>query len=131
MLLPVNILFARSPHYDRWSNPKPRTMYNLFRETLSAVLQGIGWTIGMAICGFAFVAFHLLIWAALILILPVTIFLLWRNPHFVSQRWKQIRRRIWDAVREKYGYTDTSMTAIEVPGRKRRSAEAFGPEPEK
>ena len=51
-------------------------MNNLFRETLSAVLQGIGWTIGMAICGFAFVAFHVLIWPALILILPVTIFLL-------------------------------------------------------
>ena len=48
-------------------------MNHLFRETLSAVLQGIGWTIGMAICGFAFVAFHLLIWPVLILTLPVTI----------------------------------------------------------
>jgi hypothetical protein len=105
-------------------------MNNLFSETLSAVLQGIGWTIGMGICGFAFVAFHLLIWPALILILPVTIFLLWRNPHFVSQRWEQIRKRIWEAVREKYGYTHASMTAIGAPDHKRSSAEAFGPEAE-
>jgi len=132
MPLPVNILLGPSPRYDRRSNPKaandaqplPRNA-----ERSVAVLQGIGWTIGMAICGFAFVAFHLLIWAALILILPVTIFLLWRNPHFVSQRWKQIRRRIWEAVREKYGYTHASMTVIEAPGRS--NAEACGPEPSK
>ena|SRR3984893_3377655 len=100
-------------------------MNNLFRETLSAVLQGIGWTIGMAICGFAFVAFHVLIWPALILILPVTIFLLWRNPHFVSQRCEQIRRRIWEAVRKRYGYTHASMTAIEAPGRKTDQCRGF------
>ena len=35
-------------------------MNSLFRNALSAVLQGIGWMIGTAICGFAFVAFHLL-----------------------------------------------------------------------
>src|SRR5215510_59642 len=103
-------------------------MNNLFRETLSSVLQGIGWTIGMDICGFAFLAFHLLIWPVLVLILPVTIFVLWRNPHFVSQRWAQIRNRIWEAVRERYGYTHESVTAIGAPGRKRNSAEAFGPE---
>ena len=84
-------------------------MNNLFRETLSAVLQGIRWTTGMAICGFAFVAFHLLIWPALILIPPVTIFLLWRNPHFISERWEQIRRRIWEAVRKKYGYAHVEL----------------------
>ena len=106
-------------------------MNHLFRETLSAVLQGIGWTIGMAICGFAFVAFHLLIWPVLILTLPVTIFLLWRSPHFVSQRWERIRRRIWEAVRKNYGYTHASMTPIEAPGRGRSSAQALGPEPEK
>jgi hypothetical protein len=106
-------------------------MNNLFRETLSAVLQGIGWTIGMGICGFAFVAFHLLIWPALILILPITIFLLWRNPHFVSQRWEQIRKRIWEAVWKKYGYTHASMTALAAPNRNRSSGEAYGPEPEK
>jgi hypothetical protein len=105
-------------------------MNNLFRETLSAVLQGIGWTIGMGICGFAFVAFHLLIWAALILALPITIFLLWRNPHFVSQRWEQIRKRIWEAVQGKFGYPYGNMTTVEASSRKRRSAVAFGPEPE-
>ena len=87
-------------------------MNSLLREALGAVLQGIGWMIGTAVCGFAFVAFHLLIWTALILILPVTIFLLWRNPRFIVQRWEQIRRRIWEAVQKKYGYTYLSLTAI-------------------
>jgi hypothetical protein len=95
-------------------------MNSLLREALSAVLQGIGCMIGTAICGFAFIAFHLLIWLALILILPVTIFLLWRNPHLINQRWEQIRRRIWEAVHKEYGYTHTSMTAIEGPIRERR-----------
>jgi hypothetical protein len=90
-------------------------MNSLFREALSAVLQGIGWMIGTAFCGFAFVAFHLLIWPALIIILPITIFLLWRNPHFVRQRWVQIRRRIWEAARKKYGYTHATITAVELP----------------
>jgi hypothetical protein len=91
-------------------------MNNLLREALSGLLQGIGWTIGMAVCGFAFVAFHLLIWlliwATLILTLPLAIFLFWRNPRvvkhrweqirrLVSQRWEEIRRRIWDTVGEK------------------------------
>jgi hypothetical protein len=40
-------------------------MNSLFREALSAVLRGIGWMIGAAIFGFAFVAFHLLIWPVL------------------------------------------------------------------
>jgi hypothetical protein len=106
-------------------------MNSLFREALSAVLQGIGWMIGTAICGFAFVAFHLLIWPALILILPVTIFLLWRNPLFIRQQWEQIRRRVWEAVRKKYGYTHATITTIEPPGRKRSSTGAFGAEPEK
>jgi hypothetical protein len=106
-------------------------MNNLFRETLSAVLQGIGWTIGMGICGFALLAFHLLIWPALILALLVTIFVLWRHPHFVSQRWERIRKRISKAVREKCGYAHASITAIEAPSPKRNSAETFGPEPEK
>ena len=106
-------------------------MNTLFREALSAVLQGIGWMIGTAICGFAFVAFHLLIWPVLILILPVTIFLLWRNPHLIRQRWEQIRRRVWEAVRKKYGYTHATITAIEPLSRERSSAEAFGAELEK
>lgn len=90
-------------------------MNTLFREALGAVLQGIGWMIGSAVCGFAFVAFHLLIWPALILILPVTIFLFWRNPHVIRQRWERIRRRVWEAVREKYGYIHATITAIEPP----------------
>jgi len=92
-------------------------MRELFREMLSALLQGIGWTVGMAICGFAFVAFHLLIWPALIIILPVTNFLLWRNPHFIRQRWQHIRLRIWEVVRERSGYTHPTITAIPPPGR--------------
>ena len=101
----LNILLARSWHFDSVEQPKAGNDEQLFREALSGALQGIGWVIGMAICGLAFVAFHLLIWPALIVTLPVTVFLFWRNPHFVSQRWEQIRRRIWQAVREKYGYT--------------------------
>jgi len=106
-------------------------MRELFREMLSALLQGIGWTVGMAICGFAFVAFHLLIWPALIIILPVTIFLLWRNPHFISQRWGRIRRRIWEVVRQRSGYTHATIRAIEAPSRERRSTEAFRAKPKK
>jgi hypothetical protein len=86
---------------------------NLLREMLSAVLQGIGWTIGMAVCGFAFVAFHLIIWPVLILIIPVTIILFWRNPHFVGHRWERIRQWIWELVRKRYGYTRTTISAIE------------------
>jgi len=70
-------------------------------------------TIGMALCGFVFVAFHLLIWLVLILILPVTIFLFWRNPHFVSERWGQVRQRIWERMREHYGYRHPALPAIE------------------
>jgi hypothetical protein len=106
-------------------------MNNLFRETLSAVLQGIGWTIGMGICGFAFLAVHLLIWPVLILALPVTIFLLWRNPHLVRERWEKIRRRIWETIREKYGCTHRSIVTLGAPDRHRSGAEAFGPEPDK
>jgi hypothetical protein len=105
-------------------------MGNLLREALSGVLQGIGWTIGMAICGLAFVAFHLLIWPALMLILPVTILLLWRNPHFISERWQRFRRRIWETVREKYGYANP-ITSIEAPGPKRSRAESFGSQTKK
>jgi hypothetical protein len=88
--------------------------------------------IGTAFCGFALVAFHLLIWPVLILMLPVTIFALRRNPRFVSEQWERIRRRIWEAVRKKYGYTHATVTAIEAPGgKRRRSGGTFGPEPEK
>lgn len=106
-------------------------MNSLLREALSAVLQGIGWMIGTAICGFAFVAFHLLIWPALIAALPITIFLLWRNPHFVSQRWEQLRQRIWGAVRDRYGYRHPTLIAIEAANSKQCGAGAFGPDPEK
>jgi hypothetical protein len=99
----------------QWSKPEAEARNSLLREALSAVLQGIGWMIGTAICGFAFIAFHLLIWPALILILPVTIFLLWRNPHLINQRWEQIRRRIWEAAQKKYGYAHKSTTTIEAP----------------
>jgi hypothetical protein len=88
---------------------------NLIREMLSAILQGIGWTIGMALCGLAFVAFHLIIWPVLILTFPVTIFLFWRNRHFVSQRWEHIRGRIWGRMWERYGYRHPTIIAIEAP----------------
>jgi hypothetical protein len=89
-------------------------MNSLFREALSAALQGIGWMLGTAICGFAFAAFHLFIWPALLLIFPVTVFLLWRNSKFVSQRWEQIRRGIWETMRKKYGYAHAITTTIEA-----------------
>ena len=85
----------------------------LLYEMLSAVLQGIGWTIGMTLCGFAFLAFHLLLWPVLILLLPVTIIVFWRNPHFIGDRWRQVRQRIWESMRVKYGYRHPTLPVIE------------------
>src|SRR6516225_8284931 len=113
MPLPVNTLLAQSPHYDRRSNPEAANDAQPLPRNAERSVAG-----------------HLLddryghLWICLCCIPPAYLggsdtyspghnFPTLAESTLCQSRWKQIRRRIWEAVREKYGYTHASMTVIE------------------
>jgi hypothetical protein len=89
-------------------------MKDIINNVINGILQAVGWGIGTVLCGFAFIGLHLLIWPVLILIFPITIYLFWRHPQYISLRWERIRKQIWEWIQKQYGYTHATIT-IEAP----------------